>query len=406
MDTQTHSAVRPGGSAPSRAAATGSTGLAVYILIDALGWRLAETYGFLPLLRWRRRLRTTLGYSSGAIPTILSGVPPAVHGHWNLLVFDPAGSPFRWMRRLPQPALRSLDNRYGRFALGWAGRHVLRLGPGFECAVRPALLPWFNWGEKRYLYQAGSLAPQTSAFDLWRAARIPHAIYSYRDGDDWSLLRRARRDLERGAVQAQFIYLCQLDHFLHLHRDDPQAIRRELKRYNAAIDDLFTAAEDRDPQVRFRVFSDHGMAPVTRRVDFAGPLRRRGWQSPRDYLAVFDSTMLRFWFFNDATRADIRGWLEEHDCGRVLNEAELRRHGIWFPDGRFGELIFLLDAGCMVGEGEFNGRGWNPHGMHGYHPDDIDSDASLLSNCPADASRSDIQDLFACLCEPLPRGAA
>ncbi len=68
---------------------------AVFTLIDALGWKYLEDSPFLDdLLPYRAPLQTVLGFSSGAIPTILTGVPPAVTGHWNLFYFDPKGSPF------------------------------------------------------------------------------------------------------------------------------------------------------------------------------------------------------------------------------------------------------------------------------------------------------------------------
>lgn len=363
---------------------------------------MTEAYGFLrPALPFRTALRTRLGYSSGAIPTLLTGAPPSVHGHWNLLYYDPQGSPFRWLRRVPGSLLQYLDTRYGRFALGWMGRHWLGLGPSFECAVRPADLPWFNWAEKKHLYQPGSLAPYPSAFDHWERAQLPYAIYSYRSGDDWQLLQRAHKAITRGKASVIFLYLCGLDHSLHCHRDNPAALRADLTRYATALAGLYTAACARDSRCRFRVFSDHGMAPVSRRVPLRVALQQRGWQLQRDYLAVLDSTMLRLWFFNDAARRDIEAWLRTLDCGRVLDQAELERQGVWFPDYRFGELIFLLDAGCMVSEGEFNGRGWNPSGMHGYDPADPDSDAILLSNVPADVRLTRIDDLYACLCEPL-----
>ena len=68
--------------------------LRMFVLIDALGWTYVEDSRFLAdLLPYRTPLRTFLGYSSGAVPSILTGVPPARHGHWNLFYRDPARSP-------------------------------------------------------------------------------------------------------------------------------------------------------------------------------------------------------------------------------------------------------------------------------------------------------------------------
>src|SRR5215470_5532978 len=74
-------------------------GTHLFVLIDALGWEYLKGRNFLnDVLPYRRPLRTVLGFSSGAIPTILTGAWPSVTGHWNLFYYDPKGSPFRWLK--------------------------------------------------------------------------------------------------------------------------------------------------------------------------------------------------------------------------------------------------------------------------------------------------------------------
>src|SRR5215470_14554363 len=72
----------------------------IFVLIDAMGWKFLEGREFLnDILPYRRPLRTVLGFSSGAIPAMLTGSSPAENGHWNLFYYDPQGSPFRWLHR-------------------------------------------------------------------------------------------------------------------------------------------------------------------------------------------------------------------------------------------------------------------------------------------------------------------
>lgn len=127
--------------------------LQVVALIDALGWEYIRERQFLNQeLPYRTRLQTVLGFSSGAIPTILTGVMPERHGHWNLFYYDPKGAPFWWLKFfnwLPKPLL---DNRYGRRLMKELGKRLLGLGPTFECAVAPHLLPYFNFSERRDIY--------------------------------------------------------------------------------------------------------------------------------------------------------------------------------------------------------------------------------------------------------------
>ena len=128
--------------------------LHLFVLIDALGWRFLGGNPFLSdLLPCRTPLRTVLGFSSGAIPTILTGVPPAQNGHWNLFYYDPKGSPFRWLRYFRFLPESLLNNRVSRKLLKEMGRRMLGLGSQFECCVQPTLLPFFNYLEKRSIYE-------------------------------------------------------------------------------------------------------------------------------------------------------------------------------------------------------------------------------------------------------------
>src|SRR6185312_6252238 len=126
--------------------------------------------------------------------------------------------------------------------------------------------------------------------------------------------------------------------------------------------------------------SDHGMTPVTARFDLAGEIDALGLKLQRDYLSVYDSTMARFWFFNAEARVAISDCLQKQTCGRILSDTELRDQGVYFPDQRFGEAVFLMNPGWLISKSHFNGSGWNPSGMHGYHPDDPGSSAVFFSN--------------------------
>ena len=88
----------------------------------------------------------------------------------------------------------------------------------------------------------------------------------------------------------------------------------------------------------FTVISDHGMTPVHSQYDLVGKIEALGFSMPKDYLSVYDSTMARYWFFNDAARNAILGELSRTSCGRIVDDPELERLGILFPDRRYGEV--------------------------------------------------------------------
>lgn len=374
--------------------------ISLFVLIDALGWRLLEGREFLSdLLPYRYPLRTVLGFSSGAIPTILTGLPPARHGHWNLLYYDPKNSPFWWLRYFGFLPDSVLDTRVGRKVIQQLGRRVLGMGPGFECCVSPRLMRHFNWAEKRNIYAEGGLGAVPCIFDQLAARGVDYRVYSYHDASDEDILSRARRDLAASNATFFFVYLSEMDSFLHAHCADPERLTERLAWYEEALRRLFAAARAEDPDAAITVFSDHGMAPVRQHVDLMAEVSRAGLNMPREYLAVYDSTMARFWFFSDKARREITSALRNVPLGRIVPEAELKDLGVCFEDQRYGELVFLLDPGCMMARGDFNGPQWMPAGMHGYHPEDVHSDAIFLSNRPPTQPVRTIADVWRCMDE-------
>ncbi|HEX6804559.1 MAG TPA: alkaline phosphatase family protein [Terriglobales bacterium] len=351
------------------------------VLIDALGWKVLEDQYFLnDVLAFRQPLKTVLGFSSAAIPSLLTGRAPSEHGHWNLFYYDPEHSPFarlRWLRYLPGALV---NHRVSEKLIKEAGRHLFHMGPQFECYVKPALMPWFNWVERRCIYEPGGISGAPSIFDKLMEAGIPYRAYSYHHYNDKEILERANDDLQNSDAEFFFVYLCELDAELHAFWTEPERLQARLNAYGTHIHTLLDTALRVDSEASIAVFSDHGMAPVTNRYDLVKDIHALGWNMPGDYLAVYDSTMARFWFFNEETRQSINKRLAAERCGRILAEAELQELGVLFPDRRYGETIFLLDSGYMFYRSDFHSGNWLPAGMHGYHPNDSYSDAVFLCN--------------------------
>lgn len=359
----------------------GAAPIRIFVLIDALGWRRVRQHHFLNrLLGYQVPIRTVLGYSSAAIPTILTGVAPERHGHWNLFYYDPARSPFGWLRRLSFFPDRLLNSRWGRRAITEIGRRALGLGPLFECSLSPRLLPWFDWVEKRNIFARGGISAVPSFFDEISERGVPCRTYTYRDLPDEKILGAAEREVASDGTAVLFLYLSELDRVLHEEYANDSRCAAALGHYADRLERLFLRALDRDPRSTFAVFSDHGMTRVHTHTNLSGEIRALGFRMPEDYLCVYDSTMARFWFFCERAHQAVSQRLTEIPGGRILDEAELRRLGVWFSDHRYGELIYLLDPGWLLTDSDFHFGGWRPAGMHGYHPDDPDSDGVFLSN--------------------------
>ena len=372
--------------------------LHVFVLIDALGWEIIKDRSFLNAeLPIRMPLKTVLGYSSGAIPTLLTGRTPAETGRWNLFYYDPDGSPFKWLRWFSVLPERVLDNRVGRKLIKELGRRVLGMGPLFECCVSPHLLPLFNYVEKLNIYDASGIPGSTSIFDLLSRRGVPYKAYSYHNFSDAEILEQSYQDIQSGDEPFYFLYLSQIDGFLHTSRGEDAEVTERLGWYERHLRKIFICARQRNANATMTVVSDHGMTPVHSTYDLVGRINRLGLKMPLQYLAVYDSTMARYWFFDETARRAIIAELEATTCGGILSDAELESLGIFFPDRRYGEVVFLLDPGWLLAHSDFNGDGWNPTGMHGYHPSDPNSDAIFLGNRPVAHPMNTIADIYRCL---------
>ena len=357
--------------------------LSIYVLIDALGWELIKNHPFLDDLTVDRRwLVTILGYSSGAIPSLLTGKMPAGHGHWNLFYRSPGTSPFAWTRPLARLPRRLVENRYARRGIkelawrrsGYTGYFSLHAYP-------LAHLAQFDLTEKRDIYQPGGL-PCASIFDRFRAGGVPYECYTYHTHSDADILALAPERARATDARVLFLYLSGLDAYLHFHIHDAAGVAGQLAWYDAGLRRVYRAARERRDDVRMFVFSDHGMTPIRFTYDLARDVAPLGLTVPGDYLPAYDSTMARFWVSTERARRQLTELLSDHPCGELLDQAELERLGIWFDDDRYYQLLFLLRPGILMFPSDMGRVRFA--GMHGYHPSEPTADAVLLSTAPVE----------------------
>jgi hypothetical protein len=379
--------------------------LSIYVLVDALGWELLRNRPFLDdVLVDKRWLQTILGYSSGAIPTLLTGQPPSQHGHWNLFYRAPETSPFRWsraLRPLPRPLV---ENRVARRVIKHVSRRLSGYGGYFSIHSYPvAHLPYFDLTEKRDIYRPGGL-DCPSIFDVLRGRGIRYASYTYHTHSDAAILAEAPARAADPELRVLFLYLSGLDHYLHWHIDDADGVVRQLAWYEAGLRRVWEAARRARGDVRMIVFSDHGMTPIRWTYDLRRDVATLGLRIPEDYLPAYDSTMARFWVSTDRARDRLTRLLEGHPCGQLLDRRELERLGVWFEDGRYYHLLFLMKPGLLLCPSDMGAVRFA--GMHGFHPSDPTSDAVLLATGPVDKAVDHITGVHGVLLEDLGLGAA
>jgi len=151
--------------------------------------------------------------------------------------------------------------------------------------------------------------------------------------------------------------------------------------------------------VRMFVFSDHGMTPIRWTYDLRRDVQATGLRLLDDYLPAYDSTMARFWVENDRARATLTALLEDHPCGTLMSDRELQRLGVWFEDGRYYHMLFLMKPGMLLSPSDMGTVRFA--GMHGYHPSEPTADAVLLATAPVDKAVDHITGVRGALLEDL-----
>jgi predicted AlkP superfamily pyrophosphatase or phosphodiesterase len=217
----------------------------------------------------------------------------------------------------------------------------------------------------------------TNIFDFLEERKIPYHVSAPEQGETANL-RSLIRDIESESIDFAFLYWAGLDGLLHMVGNQSPEVPAKLRVYEQWLDELLSAAHRHYSEVRLYVFSDHGMANCEELLDLKAKIEALDVQMERDYAVIYDSTMARFWFFNDRARQEITRVLQQVPQGRILPDAELEEMRALFTDRYFGELIFLVKEGVLIVPSHMGER--PIRGMHGYHPKDPHSYAALMTN--------------------------
>lgn len=353
--------------------------LPLFIFIDACGWEIIRNDPFAAdFAPNRRRLESVFGYSSTCVPSILSGRWPEEHRNWCYFVHDPARSPFKRLRSWRWLPKFLTSRRRFRHRLSKLVKSRLNFRGYFDLYNIPfKYISLFDFTEKKNPLQPGGMNRGGNIFDFLEMRSIPYHVSDPAKGEMENL-----RDLEEFIasewVDFAFVYWPELDGLLHRVGNQSPEIAPKLRQYEQWIEQLLAVARKHYAEVRLYVFSDHGMANCDELLDLKAKIEKLPLKFGKDYAAVYDSTMVRFWFFKPEAREFITYCLRQIPQGRILPDSELQQLHCLFPDRYFGELIFLVKEGVLIVPSHMGER--PIRAMHGYHPTDKHSFAALMTN--------------------------
>ncbi len=352
----------------------------IFIFADALGWAIAQKGEFAKkLLPVRNRCETLLGYSSTCDPTILSGAKPEEHGHFSFFIKSPGVSPFENLRPLGiLPEIIAGHHRIRNKVSKWIANRHGYTGYFQLYSVPFSKLPYLDYSEKKDIYEPGGITGgQKTIFEHWQASGKPWTRSNWRLSDPENIAH-ARREIEKGDIELHYLFTARLDAVMHRYGVEHPEVDRAFDEFGRNLESLADLASKHYRDVRLHLFSDHGMADVHICSDLLPRWNRLGLSYGKDYIAVWDSTMARFWFMNQSARQRATQWLAEQKDGMLLTDEQLKGYGCLFPDRKYGELFYLLPSGSLFVPSFLNQR--KVTAMHGYAPEHPDSAAAWMSN--------------------------
>ncbi len=356
--------------------------LPLFVFIDACGWEIIKNDPFARALApTRRRLESVFGYSSACVPSILSGRWPSEHRNWSYFVYDPKGSPFKSLRQLRWLPSAVTSRRIFRRWLSKFIKRQLNFRGYFDLYNIPfKYISLYDFTEKKSPLQPGGMNRGPNIFDYLTERRITYHVSAPEQSEELNLAA-LMRDIAAESIDFAFLYWPGLDGLLHEVGNRSLEVPAKLRRYEQWLEQLSTAARQHYSDVRLYIFSDHGMANCDELLDLKSLIEPLPFRIGDDYAVVYDSTMARFWFFNEAARHEITRCLKAVPQGRIVPDLELQQMRAFFEDRYFGEMIFLVKEGVLIVPSHMGER--PIRAMHGYHPSDPQSYAALCTNQPA-----------------------
>lgn len=367
--------------------------------IDAFGWEMLKENPFLPdLLTCRYKLKSVYGYSSACVPSILFGSYPDKHGFWSTYYYSPESSPFKFLAPLSYLPKIVMNRSRIRHHINKLVKKKLMIEGYFNLYQFPFnRLKHYDYNEKINFYTPG-VPPVKSIFDRLYEKKVPYYSFSVEKKEEaqWKELKTA---IEQGEIKFSYISLGRIDALLHMNERSSKPLKDQLAEYSMKIREIYNLARTKYDEVVLNVFSDHDMAPITGSISMMKEIEQLNIRYGIDYAGVYDSTMARFWFFSREAEVLVRNKLATIEGGRIMPLNEIKELGAYFPDNKFGDLIFQLNEGMIINPSYMGDKVIS--GMHGYHPDNKFSYAAFSSTHKPGSQPESITDIHNIMLESI-----
>ena len=167
-------------------------------------------------------------------------------------------------------------------------------------------------------------------------------------------------------------YIGTIDQVGHLYGNDIDSIRPHLQKVDKLLSEIFNLCRSRD--YSFAVLGDHGMIPITQKINIMEEVQKLSCKHLRDYEVFYDSTTARFWLYNEDARMLIMELLVNKfsNHGIIINEGNYKDYRVPLDviskSGKpiYGDIIWVANPGVLISPDYFHEGEIQEKGMHGY----------------------------------------
>ena len=362
----------------------------VFILIDAFRWDYIDprkTPNLFKLAQegvYVQRIKPGVGFCERT--EILTGTRPDKSLNFTSIGYSPRSSPYRKYKNLIT-SLSFLD-KYEILSSKiriFLNLFFQRRGVKLRTYNIPfSFLSFFDLTEDRVDHRQNKAFLYESLLDVMRESGKQVFYDSFTalgmpsNGDDNKRIRlmidKADQDYD-----LYLLYMGEADSIGHIYGPYSEEAKKMVARVDKKIEILVDSFYKRNEDSVFILLGDHGMAPVHTYFNVKDRVeknaQRHDLKTGKDYLMFLDSTLARFWCFNNNSIRVFSNMLSEApfvNLGRVVEKNLASKQHIPYCNRTYGDMIWWANKGVMIYPDFYHLEG-NVRGMHGYTPDHSDS---------------------------------
>lgn len=197
--------------------------------------------------------------------------------------------------------------------------------------------------------------------------------YCLGKGDNKSRIKRFQNLLkDNPSKDFNFLMLRDTDRLGHNFGPESNEVKECLKKTDNGIKQLLRQISPKNSAIF--IMAGYSMVQAKSYLDIALKLPPFG----KGYIYFLDSTMARFWFFDNNKKKEVMKALSGIKEGHVLSRKEIAAYGIDFKDNRFFEEIFRANAGIVINPCFFHNN--KVRGMHTYGLKSPEEYGFIISN--------------------------